>query len=694
MSETPLGECPTLATIEQSLEDNAPDTAVRDHLLDCARCRKTVEELRENNRLLEAIRSDLRGAASGSSPVRGRDPEALPAVPGYRLLEEISRGGQAILYRAVQVATGRCVAVKVLGSSAFGGDVQRRRFEREIELVAGLEHPHIVTVYDSGETRSGDPFFSMHFVQGVTLDRWCAARWREGGASRETLREFLVLFEKVCEAVHFAHQHGVIHRDLKPSNILVDGEGTPHVVDFGIATSVRGGDDPRWKVTQEGAFLGTLAYASPEQLRRGAVAVDVRSDVYALGVILYEALSGRLPGGEDGSSTSSGVPTSVLGESSPPPSTAAADRRRGALLDDDLDRVVLKALAIDPAERYASAAALGDDLRRCRVGEPVEAKADRRLYVLGKLIRRHALPIGIAAMFLLLLIGSSAALLLMYQRAVAETEKVRQINLFLEDTLGSIEPASAGGDATVRDLLDEASRWVDIALSNQPEVESAIRAIVGNSYRNIGAYESAERELGIALRLRRQTHGETHIEVASGLSEMALLRRDQGRLDAAAELFEQSLAMRREIAGDASPEVAYALANLGLLRMEQARFEEARSLLEESLAVRRRLFGDEHGDVAMCLFQLAELSQRQGELDTAVTLHRQALAMRRRVLHGRHPDLGRSLEALGRALLARGESAEAHAVIEECLRVRIDTYGEDHARVRDTRRMLAALEGR
>ena len=709
MTDEHVPSCPSTMTLERFLDDPAAAPEVESHVAHCRSCAGAIDEIRSNRSLVPRLRTALGQSQAGPPAALSAGPE----VSGYEIIEEFQRGGQGIVYRARHLATSRIVALKVLSGGVFATDRQRRRFEREIELVAGLDHPGIVTVYDSGETAAGRPYFSMQFVEGAPLDQWSARAW-DAAPPQHALRSILNLFEQICDAVSFAHQHGVIHRDLKPSNILiVEGaeasrhQGTkgsaarldasapgcldafPKVLDFGLAKPALEEAAALPNVTDEGAFLGTLAYASPEQMQRDPRLVDVRTDVFSLGVILFEMLTGALPFPAEGDLSSI---IHAIEHDTPPRPSSRAPRARRSVINDELDRIALKALAKDKDRRYRSAGALRDDIRRYLSGEPIEAKSDSRWYVLRKMVARHAIAIGVTAAFVLVLAAGSASLLVMYQHARDEAEKVTQINLFLEDTLGSVEPSAAGGEVRVRDLLDEAARWIDIALADRPEVEASIRSTLGNSYRNLGAFDEADLHLTEALRTRLELFGEEHPDVAHSLSELALLRRDQGELAEAKALFTRSLDMRRALVGSRSPEVAYTLANLGLLHRDLGEYDEAGNMLRESLDIRRTLYGVTHPDVAMCVHHLATLAAARDDLEESLRLHREALAMRESLLHPHHPDVARSLFDIGRTLLLLDRADEARPFLERCLNLRIDSLGDEHPATLEARDLLQRVQ--
>jgi tetratricopeptide (TPR) repeat protein/predicted Ser/Thr protein kinase len=608
-----------------------------------------------------------------------------PVIEGYDGLLELQRGGQGVVYTATQQSTNRRVAIKLVSADILHDRPSIRRFEREIELVAGLQHPGIVRVYDSGLTADNRRFLAMEFIDGIQLDQYLQSMNGEG-ESRINSDQLLRLFVKICDAVSYAHQNGIMHRDLKPGNILIDDRGEPHILDFGIA-ALETPPSTASMLTRTDSFLGTLAYAAPEQVQRQPRRVDTRADVYALGLLLYEMLTRRHP-----------YPTSrplaeviqAITETVPEKPTAVIRRMRrnghqvshfAADVNDEIDAIVLKALAKDPQRRYQSTAAMLCDVERYLAGQAIEAKLNSPFYVLRKLVQRHKLASALALTLLLTLISFGAATSMAYQRAQAEGEKAQQIRTFLEDTLASVDPAVPGREVTVREVLDEAINWVAITLTDQPEIEASLRVTIGNSYRAMGEYDAAEEQAGIALAVHRDLFGNDDPSVTQSLNLLALIHLDRRQYDQAEELFRESLAIRRRLLGEDHPLVAQSLMNMASLLQSAGRFDEAEAALHQTLEIRRQCLGDEHPDVAMCHFRLGVLSEAQGDLAAAEQRHEAALAIRRLALNPEHPDLERSLLALGKLLSRTGKPEQGEPLLRECLELRTERLPEDHWRI-------------
>ena len=447
-------------------EQDAHDIAT--HLEVCDRCRELVERDRANNDWLVGIRSpaEVETVAVGREaiptkvePAQPLDAQATPLRPveikRYRILRELDMGGQSVIYQAIQEATGQKVAIKVPREGRYITKAERRRFEREIELVAQLKHPNIISIFDSGFTEDGRKYYAMDYVRGQRLHQYVRDK-------KLSLEQTLRLFATVCDAVQFAHQRGVIHRDLKPSNILVDADGNPKILDFGLARSMSASAHTAVSMTQE--LLGTLPYMSPEQTRGDPDEIDTRTDVYALGVILYELLTGKYPYPVTGN-VMDVLRTITEAEPSPPSRQWTPDEgirgrshrrlRRGECpIDNEVHTIVLKALSKERERRYQSARELADDVRRYLANEPIEAKRDSGWYVLKKTLRRYRIPVGFVCAFFIVTAFSLVVVFEFWRQSEAEAlEKKRALDAtdaLMTDGLDKLRGAH----------VDEAFRWL------------------------------------------------------------------------------------------------------------------------------------------------------------------------------------------------------------------------------------------
>ncbi|KAA0216464.1 MAG: serine/threonine protein kinase [Leptolyngbya sp. PLA3] len=625
-----------------------------------------LEQIRKDNELLAELMT------TGS-----KTPE-LDTIGGYELLGEIHRGGQGVVYKARQKATDRLVAVKTLIQGAFATETQRIRFEREVRLAARLKHPSIVTVHESGRTPLGTNYIALELVEGERLDEY-ARPLRERG----DLRAIAALFSAICDAIRYAHQRGVIHRDLKPGNVLVDSKGVPHVLDFGIA---KGFDEEAGGIatTRTGEFVGTLAYAAPEQLSRDADLVDVRIDIYALGVMLYEACTGERP--VKGVGALSDIIARIITQPPTPP------RALNPRIDRDLETIILTALAKQPRERYQTAGDLRDDLEAWLHGRAIKARAHDFWYLARKTVIRYRVAASIAGAFLVLIIASAVVATVLSMRVQREAARVQRENLALMQNVTAVSDALDRIDGeTSMESVNSLSEFlvtllheVETNVKDRPDVEAPLRDAVGSAYLFQEKFADAERELLKAQALRRQMYQPPHPALARSLHNLGRLRFKQARYAEAEQLYRSALAMRTELFGLDHDDVARTMHHLAATLQELGNMSEAGQYWQQALAIRKRILPPDDSRILNTFFGVTTFQMLQGDYRGARESMQEVLAA-----IDRNPSLGpQSLPAgrvthnLGLVLTNLGEYQQARLQLErsKSIKEKTEPKSESYAR--------------
>ncbi len=605
----------------------------------------------------------------------------------YRIIGEAGRGGMGTVYLAERGEPyHQRVALKVVRGAFALDEHLLRRFAEERQILATLQHPHIAQLLDGGLTEDGLPWLALEYVEGEPIDRYCAQR-----ALSPELR--LQLFLAVCDAVQYAHQHLVVHRDLKPSNILVTAEGQVKLLDFGIAKVLEpsagepGRATPGEALTRTGLRVLTPEYASPEQVR--GEPVTVRSDVYSLGVLLYELLTGRRPYRLTDRSPRE-VERAVLDQDPGAPSSMVEAPRLRRRLRGDLDTIVLTALRKEPARRYQSVDRLAADLRRHLDGRPVTARPDTWRYRAGKFVRRHRLPLAAATLVVLSLLGGLAGTAWQARAAAAEAAKQRAVKDFLIGLFRVSDPEqSRGREINARELLERGTRRADTALAGSPELQSELLHILGVIHRELGLYGRADTLLGRSVLLARSLREEQSPDLAARLTDWGSVLVRQSRLESADSVLQQALLIRRRRPGAEDSSVAATLRTLGELELQRPENERAESLYREALAIDRRLFGEDNLLAAADLTGLGTALYQADRLREADSAYSTALAIRRRLLDPAHPALLVALHNLALIRADQGELRDAERLEREVLAKRRSLFPQGHVDVALAMRELA-----
>jgi serine/threonine protein kinase/tetratricopeptide (TPR) repeat protein len=669
---------------DRELRDEVEDLLRRDEIDDTLLDHAASEHF---NALLGAAGQAL-SAAPALADLAGRQ------VGPFQIVGRLGEGGMGVVFEARQTHPDRAVALKVLRSGVFAGSQQLRLFRREAESLGRLNHPGIAAIHDAGRTEDGLHWFAMERVEGQTLDAWLRAR--PPAVTRAEILARVTVCLAICDAISHAHQRGVVHLDLKPTNVMVlapaDAGEPPavKVLDFGIARFIEGEAGPTTGGTGARSFLGTLAYMSPEQADGDARDLDVRSDLYSLGVLFYEMLTGNLPIDVRGLALPEAV--RLIRERGPARPAESCRLARG-----DLETVVLKALAKDPSQRYQSVAAFAEDIRRWRDNLPIFGRPSSTAYQLRKIVVRHRAVIAFAAALLLTLVaavGGTTFGLVRARRAEAvaraETATAEKTAAFLESVFRVSDPGESRGSAvTARELLDHAVADVDTQLVDQPRVRGRLLASMGNAYRQLGLYQESRPLLEEAVKLEREALGPDDPRLARSHYALAGLLRRLGEFDAARVHYQEALAIRER--GGTPDDTAVSLTGLANLEVDVGHTVEASELYRRALAITANHSGSDSPRYASLLSGLALAQWRLGEADSARAMLERVVTIQRRHLEPDDLDLAWSLTVLSTFYAEGAQRAQARALCEEALAVQERALGPEHTDVAETLDTLANL---
>ncbi len=631
-----------------------------------------------------------RSSSQGPPPDHDLDANApldspMESIPGYEILREIHRGGQGVVYQAIQIATKRRVAIKVMKEGPFAGKRDKMRFEREVQVLGALRHPNIVNIHDSGIAK-GNFYYVMDYISGQPLDVYMVNR-------KDSIEGTLRLFVKIAEAVNAAHIRGVIHRDLKPGNIRIDTEGEPHILDFGLAKMAVGQvtDESRPQMmTVTGQFVGSLPWSAPEQAEGIPNKIDIRTDVYALGVILYQMLTGAFPYQVMG--TMREVLDNVIHAEPTRPSTVRKE------IDDEVQTILLKALSKERERRYQSAGELARDLQRYLDGEPIEAKRDSTWYIINKNLRRHRMLVGTVSIIFVLITAGLISSTILWRRAAAmqeaeavarreaqaNAEAVGQINAFItEEIFGYFDPQRLGkAEVTLLEALDHASSAVDTRFAHDPPLQARMHWELGDLYREANRPASSLEHLRKCLSLC-EAHPEGTAELrAEALGTRALSLLSYRRLEESIEAFDVAIDAQRSVWGAEDPRVFQTEMLKLVAQRENHGGEEGLAhvvaLTSELYERVRSTIGQSHPITWQTLDALTWGQRWNGDVEDALANARQATRGLDSTLGLDHPTTMFAHYNLGVCLKNLGQYEEAARELELVMQWRTKVLKEDH----------------
>jgi serine/threonine protein kinase/tetratricopeptide (TPR) repeat protein len=661
-----------------------------------------------SNRDPTAFNPGLHNSGRDSDPEATFDSAAAPlglpapdlgSIGPYRLTRKLGEGGMGQVWLAEQSApVKRQVALKIIKAGQYDGSALLR-FNLERQTLAIMDHPAIAKVFDAGSTPAGQPYFVMEYVPGFPITNYCDQK-------RLAARERLALLVKVCEGVQHAHQKAIIHRDLKPSNILVvevDGKPMPRIIDFGIAKAISQQSEDETLVTRAGGTVGTPGYVSPEQADPSIPDVDTRTDVYSLGVVLYELLTSVLPFDVKQWKTKpfhevlrqlheDDPPSPSARITQDPASTATAANRKTdprqlvGLLRGDLDWITLKALDKDRTRRYGTPSELSADIGRYLRNEPVTARPASMAYRTKKYVQRHQFGVAAVSAMVLLLIAFGVMQTIQLRRitrerdrANRERDRATRVTDFMTGMFNVSDPSKARGKTiTAREILDKSSAAIDTSLAQDPELKAQMMDVMGVVYERLGLYSSSLPLLERAIEIRRRVLGPENPETLATMHHLATALGGDGRYSEAEKLFRETIAIERRVLGPESAFTLLSMNNLASDLFEQGRYADAEELDRETLEIRRRVSGPEHPDTLMLMANLATTLVRQGRYAEAEKLERDVLETRRRVSGPEHPDTLLVMSNLASLLDVEQHYADAEKLDREALDLQRRVLGPEH----------------
>ena len=611
-------------------------------------------------------------------------------IGSYQLLQRIGHGGMGEVWLAEQKEpVRRRVAIKLIKAGMDTREVVAR-FESERQALALMNHPAIAKVFDAGSTPQGRPYFVMEYVVGISITAYCDKH-------KLTMRQRLELFIQVCEGVQHAHQKAILHRDLKPSNILVgevDGKPAPRIIDFGVAKATAQRLTADTMYTRVGVIVGTPGYMSPEQADSDGADVDTRTDVYSLGVVLYELLVGALP--LDFSQTPvEELARKLRDEDAPRPSTkirtlgertsSSAQNRGGdpptlsRQLRGDLDAITLKCLEKDRARRYATPSELAADIGRYLRNEPVQARPASAAYRARKYIRRHRVGVAVVAAAAVLLVSVGVTQTFELRRTRRERDRADRVTEFMASMFKVSDPSEArGNDIRAREILDKASKDIDTGLAKDPELQAQMMHVMGNVYESLGLYSKADSLLKRAVDIRRSTLGAKNADTLKSMHDLAGVLLEESRYPEAEKLARETLDTRRKVFGSEHRDTLNSMTQMALVFNDEGRYAEAEKLHREALEVATRVLGPQDAVIRRVRHNLAIDLAYEGKYPDAEKVFRDVLENDRRTLGSDHPDVLGDMNNLAATLQHEEKYVDAEKLYRDSLEIKRRVFGPEH----------------
>jgi serine/threonine protein kinase len=678
------------------------DTELRSYIESLARA-----DIAKDTVIEESIRSVLNLAAPESPSVTDVVGERIGP---YRIVRVIGTGGMGVVYladRADEQFRQR-VAIKVVRQRLIHPEIGERLIS-ERQILASLDHPNIARLFDGGTMADGTPYLVMEYIEGVPIDDYC-------DGCRLDINERLALFRTICSAVHYAHQNLVVHRDIKPTNILVTADGTPKLLDFGIAKLLDAGGAATQGLTRDGAVMMTPENAAPEQVLNGAV--TTATDIYALGVLLYRLLTGHPPYqvGENpremalticeqvperpsivvSRESMAAAPLESNGDKISPElisryrkTTTERLRRR---LRGDLDNILLVALRKEPQRRYRSVNEFSEDIRLHLASMPVLAQPDTWRYRSEKFMRRHTVGVAMSGILVTLLVVFGIAMTVQNKRIIEERDTAEEVSAFLEEIFRAPDPGNARGlDITAKEILSMGAKNIRQQLDDRPAIQATLMETMGRVYFNLGEYEPSIEMLEESLSLRQQHLGDDHPDVAASKNALAASLMRTADYERARSLLDEALEVNRRKHGKSSAAVASTMFNLAELLQGTGELDEAQAFASASIDIYTPQSDRYAVELAEAKNSLARILRGKNELDEADRLLREAIGLVERHSGKNHPLIAYYLQNLAVVLQMKGDVGEAEALFYESIAATRGVLGEEHSLLGGSLVMLGTL---